>query len=207
MPSGKISFAKIDQLPAKWWDTPSSVWTVWDQNTYYLWGANSSNYDLKQGDNLFGGGMAGPSGPTRGYAHDHYIGIDTMDYSEVRNAGQFKKLQVLLSSGKNIVIPTYKGGYSLGTGIAHQNTEWAKIQLQIWQGLNSLIFSASSLEVPSHTFWPDCRTTVDAPDGMGGTTKISICSTQYRSQLDESTTGSIIIKDANDIKTIIADLE
>lgn len=204
--SGKVIFSKIDQLPSNWMVDLSQVWTVWNKNTYYLWGANSMNYDLKQGDSLMGAGMAGSNGPTRGYAHDHYIGLDTMDYSTTRNPGVFKKLHGLLMTGNDIVVPTFKGCYSLGTGIAHQNPGWQKIQLQIMEGLLSLVDNASSMEAPDETFWPDCRTQVSVSDGMGGHRMDSICSTEFKSQLDSSTIGAVKIKTVADLKTIVAKL-
>lgn len=204
--SGKVIFSKINQVPDHWIDNPSSVWNVWDKNTYYLWGANALNYDLKQGDNLMGLGMAGANGPTRGYAHDHYIGLDTMDFSTSRNPGVFSKLENLLKSGNDIVVPTFKGCYSLGTGIAHQNPGWQKIQKQIMEGLISLVENASSLEVPDDTFWPDCRTLISVSDGFGGQRMDSICSTEFRSQLDSKTKGAVVIKSIEDLKLIVAKL-
>ncbi len=204
--SGKIIFSKIEQLPPNWIDDPSSVWTVWDKNTYYLWGANSMNYDLKQGDGLMGAGMAGSNGPTLGYAHDHYVGLDTMDYSTTRNPGVFKKLETLLLAGNDIVVPTFKGCYSLGTGIAHENPGWQKIQLQIMEGLVSLVENASAMETSDDTFWPDCRTQVSVSDGRGGNRMDSICSRVFRPQLDAETIGAVKIKTVEDLKIIVAKL-
>ena len=204
--SGKVVFSKINQLPPNWMDNQSLVWTVWNKNTYYLWGANSMNYDLKQGDSLMGAGMAGSNGPTRGFAHDHYVGLDTMDYSTTRNPGVFKKLETLLLAGNDIVVPTYKGCYSLGTGIAHQNPGWQKIQLQIMKGLVNLVSRASTMEAPAETFWPDCRTQVSVADGMGGHRLDSICSRAFKSKLDSNTIGAVKIKTVADLKIIVAKL-
>jgi len=64
--AGKVIFAEIPRLNLNWQDdTPSedssNVWTVWDKNNYYLWGANSSNISgISIGKSLMGGGLAGP---------------------------------------------------------------------------------------------------------------------------------------------------
>lgn len=203
---GKVIFSKIDQLPDQWWLNPEVVWTVWDINTYYLWGANASNYDLEQGTSLSGGGMAGSNGPTRGYAHDHYIGLDTMQYSDTRNPGVFKKLLALLAAGHDIVVPIYKGCFSLGTGIAHEMPNWDSIQHQLFVGILNLVQSASSLEVPAATFWPDCRTKTTMTDHNGKSHSVSICSTEYRPKLNSSTPGTVVINSVADLQSIIDDL-
>jgi len=201
--AGKVIFSKIEQLPDQWWNNPEVVWTVWNKNTYYLWGANAGNYDLKQGADLSGGGMAGSNGPTRGYAHDHYIGLDTMNYSDTRNPSVFKKLSTLLAAGHDIVVPIYKGCFSLGTGIAHEMPDWERIQQQLFEGILGLAKSASALDVPAATFWPDCRTTTTVVDDKGTEQEISICSRAYRPQLNSGTAGAVVINNAADLQSII----
>jgi|GEM_PF-1379999 len=200
---GRVIFSEIAQLPDQWWNNPETVWTVWNKNTYYLWGANASNYDLKQGTSLSGGGMAGSNGPTRGYAHDHYIGLDTMQYSDTRNPSVFKKLSALLAAGRDIVVPTYKGCFSLGTGIAHEMPGWEQIQKQLFAGIADLAKSASALEVPAATFWPDCRTQTAVVDYNGKEQQVSICSTDYRPNLTSKTAGTVTIGSVADLQAII----
>lgn len=191
-PTGKVIFAGIKQLPDLWWTDPNiDVWQVWDKNTYYLWGANQGNYNLAQGQRLMGAGMAGPKGPTRGYAHDHYVGLDTMDYSDTRNPGVFKKLDGLLSNGQNIVVPTYHGCCSLGTGIGSTGLDWVKIQIQLFQGLLSLITKASAVDYGHQTFWPDCRTLDTTNDNPP--IQCSICLDPFRSNLNVHAQGVVPI--------------
>lgn len=206
MSNGNLIFGKIPQLPENWISDPESVWTVWDKNTFYLWGANQSNYDLKQGDNLGGAGLAGSNGPTRGYAHDHYIGIDTMDYSDMRNPSQFKKLESFLLNGDSILVPTFHGQFSLGTGIAAQQPEWQQIQHQIFEGLVKLATQASALQVPEGTFWPDCRNQVKIKAYDGKDTNVSICSDRNPNEVTVTSDGVYPINTISDLKLIVAKL-
>lgn len=164
--SGKLIFAPIPRLPENWWDDPESVWTVWDRKDYYLWGSNSTNMFLDQGVDLQGGGLASKNhGPSRGYAHDHYIGINTMEIGHMSDNDQmFKKLTQLIDQGNNIIVPIYDEAkltpptfkYSLGTGIGSNVYKWLDIQKHIFKNLINLSTNASSVEIPTGVYWPEC---------------------------------------------------
>ncbi len=170
--AGRIIFAEIPRLNLDWQDgtpsdDPSNVWTVWDKNNYYLWGANSSNISgISIGKSLMGGGLAGSHGPTRGLAHPHYIGVNTMESDKMNeNITAFNNLTSLLVSGKNVVIPIFhdKGSpageykYSLGTGIGSNVGSWIDIQKFIFKCIIKLSNDAESVDIPSGVYWPDCR--------------------------------------------------
>lgn len=90
---------------------------------YYVWGANTYNYNYRKGKVLGyvdritgekknGSGMASSKGPTKGRAHPHYIGIVSIfkpgdDLEEIRkiNEKQFRKLYRKLLEGHNVVFP------------------------------------------------------------------------------------------------------
>jgi hypothetical protein len=205
-PSGKVIFSGIKQLPDHWWsDHIIDVWQTWDKNTYYLWGANQYNFNLKQGQSLMGAGMAGLNGPTRGYAHDHYIGLDTMNYSDTRNPDVFKKLETWLLNGKNVVVPIHHGCLSLGTGIGGMAQDWSKIQLQIFEGLLLLIQKSNGVVIPPQTFWPDCRV-LDTNTGTPSVT-CSICLPPFRDKLNIHSKGITAIKEISDIHIVIKRLK
>ncbi len=177
--SGKLIFAPIAKLPDNWWlgtpkDNPSEVWTVWDTNTYYLWGANAGNYKQKPiGDILGGGGMAGARiGPSRGRSHPNYIGVNTMEIDHMGdNDAVFKDLAQKLQDGKDVVIPifdddhatptTYK--YSLGTGLGSDVDKWGDVQKYVFDLIVKLGKNAGSVDIPSGVYWPDCRKTKPHP--------------------------------------------
>jgi hypothetical protein len=204
--NGKIIFGGIRQLPDLWWsDKTIDVWQTWDRDSYYLWGANQYNYNLLEGQSLMGAGMAGSNGPTRGYAHDHYVGLDTMDFSDTRNPGVFKKLEALLLNGNNVVVPIHHGCCSLGTGIGGTAQDWRKIQLQLFEGLLSLIQKSSSLVLPPQTFWPDCRILETSSSTPPIT--CSICIEPFRSTLNSKSNGVLLIRDVSDIEHIVSILQ
>lgn len=167
MASGTLIFSGIHQLPDNWWsdqppNDPSSVWNVWDKNTFYTWGANSGNYQLAIGQSLHGLGMADVSGPSRGRAHPHYVGIITMNLNDMpKNDPVFLSLENELSNGNNVVIPSFKGRFSLGTGIGASVSNWAEIQKYLLGKIHGLGQKASAATIPPGTFWPDCRTSSD----------------------------------------------
>src|ERR1044072_320242 len=131
MTSGTLIFSGIHQLPDNWWNDqppndPASVWSVWHKNTFYTWGANSGNYQLAIGQSLHGLGMADVKGPSRGRAHPHYVGIITMDVNDMpKNDPVFLALENELSNGNHVVIPSFKGRFSLGTGLGANVPNWA----------------------------------------------------------------------------------
>lgn len=170
--NGKVIFAEIPRLNIGWQNgtpssDPSDVWTVWDKNTYYLWGANGANITgIPIGQSLNGGGLAGPNGPSRGLAHPHYVGINTMDFSEMfQNVTVFNELSTHLADGKNIVIPIFHDSnmpigeykYSLGTGLGSNVNSWICIQKFIFHSIIKLCGMASDLIIPTGVYWPDCR--------------------------------------------------
>ena len=165
MAGGTLIFSGIHQIPDNWWHDPptgdpASVWTVWDKNTFYTWGANSGNYQgIAIGQSLHGRGMADEKGPSRGRAHPHYVGIITMDISDMpKNDPVFASLEQELGNGKNVVIPSYHGRLSLGTGIGASVPNWGDIQKYLLIKISGLGQKAGSVTIPHGTFWPDCRT-------------------------------------------------
>jgi hypothetical protein len=170
---GTIKFSEIPKLQDGWEkgspiNNPSNVWKIWDENTYYLWGANHHNITgIAIGKSLKGGGMAGvDQGPTRGLAHPHYIGVNTMEYVYASdNDTVFIELTKLVNSGKDVVVPIFHDSnapsrvykYSLGTGIGHYVQNWADIQKHIFQLLLQLCKVAESVDFPVGIYWPDFR--------------------------------------------------
>jgi hypothetical protein len=172
--TGKLIFAPIHRLPDNWWtDTPAadpdSVWTVWDKNSYYLWGANEGNYQQTPiGQLIGGGGMAGINGPSRGRSHPHYIGVNTMEFADMAdNDAVFDDLNTKIRNGQNVVVPIYAqdkatpcmAQCSLGTGIGATVPHWSDIQKYIFGKFVELAQTAGTgnLVIPDGTYWPDCR--------------------------------------------------
>lgn len=163
--AGKLSFDTIPKLPDNWWDgsDADTVWTVWDKDTFYLWGANSGNQFVPRGQPLNGGGMASTDkGPTRGMGHPHYVGIDTMEISKKANDGVFATLKTELENGKNIVVPVYlkhgdphNGSYGLGTGYGLDVTDHVQIHAYVWEKLLELAAAADETSIPSLMWTPD----------------------------------------------------
>jgi hypothetical protein len=165
MANGTLIFSGIHLLPDNWWNDPppsdpASVWNVWDKNTYYTWGANAGNYQgIAIGKSLGGEGMASDTGPSRGRAHPHYVGVITMDLNDMpKNDAVFLSLEQEIGNGKNVVIPSFKGRFSLGTGWGAHVPNWAGIQKYLLEKIYALGQKASASKIPSGTFWPDCRT-------------------------------------------------
>ena len=163
--AGKLSFDAIPKLPDNWWDgtDAQTVWTVWDKDTFYLWGANSGNQFVPRGQPLNGGGMASTDkGPTRGMGHPHYVGIDTMALSKTANDGVFATLKSELENGKNIVVPVYlkhgdhnNGCYGLGTGYGLDVTDHIQIHAYVWEKLLDLASVADDTSIPALMWTPD----------------------------------------------------
>ena len=197
--SGRIVFGPIPRLQDQWWDFDDeiSVWSTWDPNTYYLWGANAQNWDRTiRATIIGGGGMAGPDiGPTTGRGHEHYLGVNTMSYDTGLAAHIFAGLTSLLTAGHDILVPTYNDRYSLGTGIAANQPAWQQIQLDILERLDAVQELASDWVAPPGTYWPDCRQKF--PDGR------SICEDQ---KMTGQSSGTYPLVAPTDLATIIAAL-
>ncbi len=175
--AGTLSFAEIRKLPDNWWldppvSDPPSVWTVWDKDTYYTWGANIGNYDTydKIGTLIGGGGMAGVShGPTRGRNHPHYRGVITMSVSATENAQIFADLAGLAAQDKTVVIPIFHDaklsakGYklSLGTGIGSGVQNWGSIQKEVLSQIVTLGRACGTVTLTHDVYWPDLRPGMD----------------------------------------------
>ncbi len=206
MTGGTLRFGEIEQVPKGWWpDRAESVWTVWSRDTYYLWGANAGNIDTVEGRSLRGAGMAGPTGPTWGLGHPNYVGIDTMALGSTGASGttttsQFARLHAWLAGGNNVVVPTFHGKYSLGTGIAGgmDPDVWRRIQLTVMQGIVGLAAVAGAVVIPAGTYWPDCRTSVDL-NGLA----VGICSNEYRHHLSSATTGTHLLTDGTSLRAVV----
>ncbi len=170
--NGKIIFAEIPRLDLGWengtpTDDPANVWNIWDKNCFYLWGANRFNYTgIAIGQSLNGGGLAGRKGPTRGLAHPHYIGVNTMEVGHhADNVAIFADLTTKLSNGNDIVFPIFHDDgtpvgsfkYSLGTGLGSDVFKWGDIQKNIFSLLLQLSKTASAVVIPAGVYWPDCR--------------------------------------------------
>ena len=161
---GQLRFGTIERLADDWWTSPppndpQAVWNTWDRDTYYLWGANSGNYQgIAIGQLLGGGGMAGTNGPSRGRAHPHYVGVITMDVADLpKNDPVFQELAGYMANGKNVVAPTFHGEWSLGTGIGKNIPNWGDIQKYLLSHVYSLGQAASGAVFPPGTYWPDWR--------------------------------------------------
>lgn len=170
--NGTLKFSLIPDLPEDWWLAPLTVWSVWDKTDYYLWGANKSNMFLDEGKPLNGGGLASNRGPTRGRAHLHYLGINTMEYIFMSdNVKQFNHIANLIKGGNTIIIPifneekktptTYK--YSLGTGYGTGVANWIDIQKDILQSIITIGKLASKIDIPDGVYWPDCSKSMPYP--------------------------------------------
>lgn len=164
MASGTLIFSGIHQIPDNWWNDPpagdpASVWTVWNKNTFYTWGANAGNYQgIAIGKSLQGKGMADITGPSRGRAHPHYVGIITMSLNDMpKNDAVFLSLDSEIANGNNVVIPFFKGRFSLGTGIGATVPKWGDIQKYLLTKIHGLGKKASATTIPPGAFWPDCR--------------------------------------------------
>lgn len=183
MPS-TIEFNSIPKLPEDWCDKTDaeSVWPTWGEYKSYLWGANAGNQFLSRGTPLNGGGLASPNGPSRGYAHPQYVGIDTMSDSTsslVANKKVYVQMTSYLTNGHTMIIPidlrrsaTQPGKFSLGTGYG-KNVEGATlIHLEMWSGIIDLISKADNVAYNSTMWTPDFSlpkgkrdgTRVDLPD-------------------------------------------
>jgi len=162
--AGNLLFEGVPQLPDDWWTAPppgdpGTVWNAWDRRTYYLWGANSGNFrGVPLGKSLGGDGMAGHDGPSRGRAHPHYMGVITMAKDELqRNDDVFKDLALLIADGANVVVPTHRGRWSLGTGIGANVDHWDVIQEYLLTQVYRLGQEADAVAIPVGTYWPDMR--------------------------------------------------
>ena len=166
---GQLVFDKIERLPDQWWkgkptDDPSMVWTVWNRSSWYLWGANGSNYDLPIGQDLMGEGMAGKHGPSRGHAHPHFVGIITMSTADLPiNDKTFATLKARIAAGDSVIVPIFPDSafsptgdtLSLGTGIGSSIPGWASIQREILAHIHALGEAASGVTIPPGLYWPD----------------------------------------------------
>jgi hypothetical protein len=158
---GEIRFDQIPSLQNNWWNHTDTINPVgWDPNTYYLWGANSSNYQITDPTKLLsGGGMASSQGPTKGHGHPRYVGVVTTD-NTTHNQTVFLALQKRIEEGKTIQIPTYGDTYSLGAGLAHQwfstPQGWYCNQFQVLSPLLQLLQEAKTVEFPNSSLqWVD----------------------------------------------------
>lgn len=141
---------------------------MWDETTWYLWGANVGNYRQGPIGTLIGGdGLAGVNGPSRGRYHPHYVGLITMTVADLpENAPVFAALAARVDGGGSVVVPVYdtaEGGpptlkLSLGTGIAAGQPGWGAIQRSILSGIVKLGQRCGAVKIPAGVYWPDCRT-------------------------------------------------
>jgi predicted NAD-dependent protein-ADP-ribosyltransferase YbiA (DUF1768 family) len=174
--TGKLIFASIPKLPDNWWngtpqDNPGVVWNYWNSNSFYLWGANSGNYQQKSiGTIIGGGGMAGTHGPSLGRYHPHYVGVNTMEINHMKdNDAVFDDLNDKIKNGQNVVVPIFPDGndfkYSLGTGIGSDVPNWGDIQKYVFEKILMLADTAgqTNIEIPTGVYWPDCQQTEPYP--------------------------------------------
>ncbi|NRA45153.1 MAG: hypothetical protein HRU09_09385 [Oligoflexales bacterium] len=112
----------------------------WDSSHLYCWGANAENQYLKRKEYLNGGGMAGPTGPSRGKAHPQYVGINTMSYGT--NQAVFAELEKALDKGMVVVIPTFRQRFSLGGHISKRllkEEQWTRVQKEVLSGIQNFV--------------------------------------------------------------------
>ncbi|MEM8979607.1 MAG: hypothetical protein AAGD04_08990 [Pseudomonadota bacterium] len=149
---GQIQFDEIPKLPKQWWDgtDAETVWPTWGKDKSYFWGANASNQFLDRGVFLNGGGLASPDiGPSRGYAHPQYVGLDTMSAgvsSLASNTKVYMTMSAYLDAGQTVVVPLDlreeqpdPGKFSLGTGIGIGARDGTEIHIGLWEGILGLI--------------------------------------------------------------------
>lgn len=167
-PSPVISNARfilgpIPTLPSNWWMNQNTVWTVWQQDTYYLWGANKGNYRIfDPHQSLSGSGMASPTGPSRGRGHPHYRGVITTDLADTENDEVFNELKAHLEKGNALVVPTLKGKWALGSGVAvnkFNNKDWLKSQKYLLSKVAFLASICGIKEFPQGSYWANCLKT------------------------------------------------
>lgn len=135
---GQVFFAAIPRIDSSINPNP------WNDRNLFLWGANNGNYNSQPGTLIGGSGMAGTTGPTKGIAHEKYIGILTMQESgdEAINQKQFSALKECLKKGHNIFFPILHDKWSLGTGIALMGgptPQWNNMQKTILTATLDLI--------------------------------------------------------------------
>jgi predicted NAD-dependent protein-ADP-ribosyltransferase YbiA (DUF1768 family) len=168
--TGKLIFAPIPKLPDNWWNgtphnNPDVVWQYWNPDSFYLWGANSGNYQQKPiGTLIGGGGMAGTHGPSLGRSHPHYIGVNTMEFDNMKdNDAVFDDLNNKIKNGQNVVVPIFPdengSKYSLGTGLGVDVSNWGGIQKYIFKQLLALANTAGNdnIDIPEGVYWPNCQ--------------------------------------------------
>ena len=158
---GKLIFNEMPQLPLNWWKKPSSAWNTWDENSYYLWGANLTNYKISSPTKkLKGSGMASSEGPTRGRGHPQFIGIIVTSLSFRENEAIFSFLENKLRDGANVVVPVINGRYALGTGVAFRRhrciEDWYTSQKYLFEKMIHLSSIAQEVTFQEGVFWPDC---------------------------------------------------
>ena len=146
---GKLIFGPIKPLQAGW-----------DKETYYIWGANLRNYQIRNPKmSLEGGGMASKKGPTYGWGHPNYIGVITVSLNFEENDRVFAELADKLRCGANIEVPTFNGRFSLGSGIAktrvRNKKKWRRIQRYLLGKILELSELASETVIPEGTYWED----------------------------------------------------
>jgi hypothetical protein len=74
-----------------------------------------------------------------------------------KNDPIFQALAAKLTAGQDVVIPTFHGKLSLGTGIGGTIPHWDAIQEYLLRQIHALGASAKSVTIPAGTFWPDLR--------------------------------------------------
>lgn len=201
MAAGTLRFGPVPRLPEDWWtrSDDEAVFSVWDRDTLYLWGANADNRRARRrGEPLAGGGMAGPNGPTRGRAHPRYVGVDTMSVDPDGARAVFDELGAWIDDGRDVLVPTLEGRCSLGTGIAARQPGWAEIQRGLFEGFVELAEVAGALDVPSGTFWPDCR--VEVEDARGR--RVGLCE-RGAPPLAARSAGVVPIGAASDLSEVV----
>jgi hypothetical protein len=93
----------------------------------------------------------------------------------------FDRLTELVTAGHDIVVPTHRDRYSLGTGIASRQPAWRQIQLDIFERLDALRLVASDWTAPSATWWPDCRQTPETTHPLATPADLAALITLLRS--------------------------
>lgn len=134
---------------------------LWDDSTYYVWGANASNYNSIEGTILNGDTiMAGTDGPTHGLHHPMYIGIITTSYKSdgqnieelvMKNQAVFKFLRDERRKGKNIIFPIKHAlGFSLSTKVVDNEENLITLRGYF---LNAYLSLGMSVDLVIDTMW------------------------------------------------------
>jgi len=74
-----------------------------------------------------------------------------------KNDPVFQDLATHIAAGANVVVPTFHGEWSFGTGWGKDVPYWGDIQKYLLNQIYALGKAAGSVTIPPRTYWPDFR--------------------------------------------------